>query len=99
MNRKLRDHEYVIIQGWMINKLKLTGIDLLLFALAFNFAQDGSVLEWSVLEDLCSWFAVFGPELKCEDLDYHLNNLKMRGYVNVSKEGFSVVRHIDKMKG
>lgn len=36
----LKDENYINIQGWMINKLKLKGNDLLLFALIYGFSQD-----------------------------------------------------------
>lgn len=32
---------YVVIQGWMCNELKLSGNELLVFALIYGFSQDG----------------------------------------------------------
>ena len=82
----------------MINKLHLTGIELVLFALIYSYAQDGSYLEWSTVDDFRTWFSSFGHELECEAIDYHLNNLSMRGYVNVTKEGFAIVNHIKELE-
>ena len=98
MGRKLRSSEFLTIQGWMITKLHLTGMELVLFALIYSYSQDGNYLEWSAVDDFGSWFSAFGHELECEGIDYYINNLKMRGYVNVTKEGFAIVRHIKELK-
>ncbi|MCK5015437.1 MAG: helix-turn-helix domain-containing protein [Candidatus Peribacteraceae bacterium] len=37
----MKDTGYINIQGWMINKLKLKGNELILFGLIFGFSQDG----------------------------------------------------------
>lgn len=37
----MQDHGYVNIQGWMINKLKLKGNELILYAIIYGFSQDG----------------------------------------------------------
>ena len=35
------DKNYFVVQGWMVSKLKLTGNDLLVYALIYGFSQDG----------------------------------------------------------
>lgn len=37
----MNDNNYVVIQGWMCNELKLSGNELLIFALIYGFSQDG----------------------------------------------------------
>ena len=37
----IRDNNYIQIEGWMINKLKLTGTELMVYALIYGFSQDG----------------------------------------------------------
>lgn len=37
----MNDDNYVVIQGWMCNALKLSGNELLVFALIYGFSQDG----------------------------------------------------------
>ena len=37
----IRDENYFSVQGWMINRLGLKGIDLLLYAVIYGFSQDG----------------------------------------------------------
>ena len=40
-NKGISSDNYVVIQGWMCNELKLKGNDLLVFALIYGFCQDG----------------------------------------------------------
>lgn len=37
----MQNDNYVVIQGWMCNELKLSGNELLVFALIYGFSQDG----------------------------------------------------------
>ncbi len=37
----MKNTQYINIQGWMINELKLKGNDLLVFAIIYGFSQDG----------------------------------------------------------
>lgn len=37
----MKDNNFIVIQGWMCNKLKLSGNDLLVYALIYGFSQDG----------------------------------------------------------
>lgn len=38
---KIRDENYYIVHGWMINVLNLKGNELIVFAIIFSFSQDG----------------------------------------------------------
>ena len=40
----IKDENFILIQGWMINKLKLSGNDLLVYAVIYGFSQDGE--QW-----------------------------------------------------
>ena len=40
----MKDSNYYIIYGWMINKLNLNGNELLLYAIIYGFNQDGNGL-------------------------------------------------------
>ena len=39
MSDKIKNENYVLIQGWMINELKLKGNELLIYALIYGFSQ------------------------------------------------------------
>jgi hypothetical protein len=44
----MKDKNYIVIQGWMVNKLKLSGNELLIYAIIHGFSQDGkSNFEYS----------------------------------------------------
>ena len=38
---QIRDENFFVIKGWMINRLKLKGIDLMIYAILYGFTQDG----------------------------------------------------------
>lgn len=37
----MKNNNYIVIQGWMVNDLHLKGNDLLIFAIIYGFSQDG----------------------------------------------------------
>ena len=47
--------DYLIIQGWMINELNLSGNDLMTYALIFGFSKDGQSEYTGSLNYLCDW--------------------------------------------
>ena len=47
--------DYLIIQGWMINELNLSGNDLMTYALIFGFSKDGESEYTGSLNYLCDW--------------------------------------------
>jgi len=52
----MKDENYFVVQGWMINKLKLSGNELNIFAIIYGFSQDGvSCFDGSAqyLADFC----------------------------------------------
>lgn len=50
-----RDDEYILIQGWMINKLKLKGNDLLVYAIIYRYSQDDVHKFYGSLQYLADW--------------------------------------------
>lgn len=53
MGETMQDENYFTVQGWMINRLKLSGNELLAFAVIYGFSQtDGTVFSGS-LDYLC----------------------------------------------
>jgi hypothetical protein len=37
----MKNENYILIQGWMVNELKLNGTKLLIYAIIYGFSQDG----------------------------------------------------------
>lgn len=50
----IRNENYLVIQGWMINELKLKGNELLLYAIIHGFSQDNQKFSGS-LQYLAGW--------------------------------------------
>tara|TARA_R110002012_G_scaffold302717_1_gene504089 strand:+ start:422 stop:1183 length:762 start_codon:yes stop_codon:yes gene_type:complete len=50
----MKDNNYYVIQGWMVNKLELKGNDLLLFAVIYGFSQDNESKFTGSLNYLCN---------------------------------------------
>lgn len=52
---------FLTIQGWMSNRLKLKGNDLLLFALIYGFSQDGESYFTGSVSYMCNWLNCSKP--------------------------------------
>jgi uncharacterized phage protein (TIGR02220 family) len=52
---KVRNENYIQIQGWMVNELKLSGTELLIYAIIYGFSQDGNSEFTGSLQYLADW--------------------------------------------
>ena len=52
---KIKDENYYQIQGWMINRLKLKGVPLSVYAIIYGFSQDGENEYTGSLQYLCDF--------------------------------------------
>lgn len=58
MAGKVKDENYITVQGWMINRLGLSGNDLLAYAIIYGFSQaDGQYMTCSQ-EYIANWLNV-----------------------------------------
>jgi len=57
----MKDHNYINVQGWMVNKLGLEGRELLCYATIFGFSQDGATLYSGSLTYLQNWLKCSRP--------------------------------------
>lgn len=93
MERKIKDHEYTVIQGWMISRLNLTGVELILYALIYGYRPDGSFIDWGTADDdFRAWMSGYGFDFEFDDIDYYLNNLKTKGLVKVTEDGVAIAK-------
>jgi len=81
--------DYIVVQGWMINELNLSGNDLLTYALIYGFSKDEQSEYTGSLNYLCEW-------LKCtrktaiKSLQYLVDNkLIKKTQVNVNNVIFN----------
>lgn len=51
----IKNENYVVIQGWMRNELQLKGNDLIVYAIIYNFSQDGESKFDGSLQYLADW--------------------------------------------
>ena len=54
----MKDSNYITIQGWMINKLKLKGTELMAYAVIYGFSQDEQSVFSGTLGYLAEWVGV-----------------------------------------
>lgn len=57
-NQKIKDNNYLAIQGWMVTKLGLSGNELICYAIIFGFSQDGEGSFSGSSAYLCDWMQV-----------------------------------------
>lgn len=57
----MNNENYIVVQGWMINDLKLSGGELLTYALIYGFTQDGESEYKGSISYLCSFLGCSKP--------------------------------------
>ena len=72
----IKDENYVSIQGWMINSLKLKGNELIIYALIYGFTQDGE--QW--FEGSRQYLAEWCNSTK-QGVQKNLKSLVEKGYL------------------
>lgn len=55
MKNKVRNENYIVIQGWMVNELKLKGNGLIIYAIIYGFSQSESQRYTGSLQYLADW--------------------------------------------
>lgn len=58
---KVKDENYFQVSGWMVNRLKLKGISLELFAIIYGFTQDGETEFTGSIQYLCDFTGTSRP--------------------------------------
>lgn len=52
---KIQDKNYIVIQGWMLNELKLKGNELLVYSIIYGFSQDNESFFTGSRQYLADW--------------------------------------------
>ena len=73
---KVKNENFVCIQGWMISELHLKGNDLLVYAIIYGYSQDGSSCFSGGLQYLADW--VNGTK---RGVQKNLDNLMEKGLI------------------
>lgn len=58
---KVKDENYFLVSGWMVNRLKLKGISLELFSIIYGFTQDGENEFTGSIQYLCDFTGTSRP--------------------------------------
>ena len=51
----MRNENFILINAWMVTKLKLKGNELILYALIYGFSQDGQSQFSGSIKYICDW--------------------------------------------
>lgn len=73
---RVKEENFICIQGWMLTKLNLKGNDLLVYAIIYGYSQDGSSWFSGGLKYLADW--VNGTK---RGIQKNLNSLESRGLI------------------
>ena len=63
MASKIKDENFYQISGWMLNRLKLKGIALEIFAIIYGFSQDGESEFKGSISYLCDFTGTSKPTI------------------------------------
>ena len=55
MNSRVDSEKHITIHGWMVTDLKLSGNDLLVYAIIYGFSQDGESMFFGSRQYLADW--------------------------------------------
>ena len=81
-------NNYINIQGWMCSKLKLSGNELLIYALIYGFSQDGVSEFRGSRSYICKWFNISLPTV-----DKALNSLVEKDLITKREEIVNNVKY------
>lgn len=85
----MEDDNYITIQGWMINRLGLSGNDLIVYAIIYGFSQDGE--NWYTGNQK---YLADSTKTSVRTVIRVLNRLLDKGYIEkreVNKKGVTLV--------
>ncbi len=73
---KIREDNYIMIQGWMVTELELKGNELMIFAIIHGFSQDGETRFTGGLQYLADW-----TNSTKQGVSKNLKSLVNKGYI------------------
>lgn len=88
---RVKEENFICIQGWMISKLNLKGNDLLVYAIIYGYSQDGSSWFSGSLQYLADW--VNGTK---RGIQKNLNSLESKGLIKKESDqvnGVPVIKY------
>ena len=81
MESKLKDANFVVLSGWMINSLELKGNELIIYAVIYSFSQEEDCWYTGSQQYLADW--IQGTKMTVRTV---LTSLMERGYIDKKEE-------------
>lgn len=88
-NTRIKNNNFVTIQGWMINELKLKGNELLVYAIIYMFSQDGKSKFNGSRQYLADWC-----NSTRQGIDNCLKSLLKKGLIEKAEELVNGVKFV-----
>lgn len=99
---------YINVQGWMVSELKLSGNELLCYALIYGFCQDGNSVFAGTASYIADWLNVDRRQVMrilqrltekglIEKIEKTVNGVKLVDYKTIKQESDQNVIGCDKM--
>lgn len=73
---KVKNENYIVIQGFMVNELKLKGNELIIYSIIYGFSQDGEQVFNGSLQYLADW-----TNSTKQGVSKNLKSLVDKGYI------------------
>lgn len=87
MASKIKEENYVVIQGWMISNLKLKGNELIVYAIIYGFSQTEGQLFNGSLQYLADW-----TNSTKQGVSKNLKSLIEKGYIQKNEKFINGVK-------
>lgn len=81
MGTKIKDANFVVLSGWMINDLELKGNELIIYAVIYSFSQEEDCWYTGSHQYLADW--IQGSKMTVRTV---LTSLMERGYIDKKEE-------------
>ena len=85
----IKDENYIVIQGFMVNELKLKGAELMIYAIIYGFSQDGRSKYTGTRRYLATWCNV-----SRQAVDNALKKLIEKGLIKKEEKKIDGVNYI-----
>lgn len=86
----VKDENFIVVQGWMVNGLDLKGNELLVYAIIYGFTQDGESMFTGSLQYLADW-----TNSTKQGVSKNLKSLLDKGYIGKREKFINKVKFVE----
>lgn len=96
----MNEIDYILVQGWAVKKLKLSGNDLLIFSLIYGFSKDGESYFYGSLKYIENWISASRSTVirsleKLTDAGYIIKESETRNHITFNKYKYNQKRVLE----